>query len=78
MRKGQIGDEINGKLFEGEGGRGLNGGEWRGHRVCASLVLLANGAASNKVIDKYRKPRPPRIAFYNGLGTETSEMAREG
>ena len=75
MRKGQIGDEINGKLFEGEGGRGLNGGEWRGHRVCASLVLLANGAASNKVIDKYRKSWPPKVTFNNGLGMKMSKVA---
>ena len=46
--------------------------------MCASFVLLANSATSDKVVDKYGKPRPPKIAFNNGLGTETSEVAREG
>ena len=44
----------------------------------ASLILLANGAASNKVIDKHRKSRPPKITFNNGLGAKTSKVAQEG
>ena len=46
--------------------------------MCASFVLLANGATGHKVVDKYGKPWPPKIAFNNGFGTETSEVAREG
>ena len=46
--------------------------------MCASFVLLANGTTGNEVIDKHGKPRPTKIAFNNGLGTETSEVAREG
>ena len=44
----------------------------------ANFVLLADSAAGNKVIDKDRESRPPKVAFNNGLGAETSEMAREG
>ena len=45
--------------------------------MCANLILLANGAAGNKVIDEDGKSRPPKVAFNDGFGTETSEMARE-
>ena len=46
--------------------------------MCTGLVLLADGTAGNKVVDEHRKPRPPKIAFNNGLGVKTSEVAREG
>ena len=75
--KGQVGDEINGKLFEREGGRGLNGGQRRGYGVSADLVLLAYGATSNEVVDEYRQPRPPKVALNDGFGAKMSEMARE-
>ena len=78
MRKGQVGDEIDGKLFEREGRGGLNGRERRGHRVCANLVLLANGTTGDEVIDEYRKSWPPKIVFNNGFGAKTSKVAREG
>ena len=44
----------------------------------ASLILLANGAASNKVIDKHRKSRPPKVTFDNGFGAKSSKMTRKG
>ena len=76
--KGQISDEVDGELLKGERGRRLNGGEWRGDRVCASLVLLADGATGDKVVDKHRESQPPEITFNNGLGAKTSKVAREG
>ena len=46
--------------------------------MCTGLVLLTNGAASNEVVDKHGKSRPPEVMFNNGLGMETSKVAREG
>ena len=45
--------------------------------MCTGSVLLANGAARNKVIDENGKSRPPKVAFNDGLGAKTSEMAQE-
>ena len=42
------------------------------------FVLLTNGAASNKVVNKYRKSWPPKVAFNNSLGSKVSEVTREG
>ena len=46
--------------------------------MCTGLVLLANGAAGNEVVDKHRKSWPPEVMFNNGFGMETSEVTREG
>ena len=46
--------------------------------MCTGLVLLADGAAGNKVVDEHRKPRPPKIAFNNSLGVKASKVAQEG
>ena len=45
--------------------------------MSANLILLANGAASNKVVDKDGESRPPKVAFDYGLGSKVSEMARD-
>ena len=45
--------------------------------MCTDFVLLADGTASNKVIDEDGKSRPPKVAFNDGFGAKTSEMARE-
>ena len=45
--------------------------------MCADLVLLANSAAGNKVIDEDRKSRPPKVALNDGLRAETSKVTRE-
>ena len=45
--------------------------------MCANFILLANGAAGNKVIDEYGKSRPLKVAFNDSLGAKSSEMARE-
>ena len=46
--------------------------------MCASLILLANGTAGNKVVDEDGKSRPPKVMFNYSLGAKTSKMAREG
>ena len=46
--------------------------------MCASLILLANGTAGNKVVDEDGKSRPPKVTFNYSLGAKTSKMAREG
>ena len=45
--------------------------------MCANFVLLANGAASDKVVDENRKSRPPKVTLDDGFGAKTSEMTRE-
>ena len=42
------------------------------------LVLLANGTASDKVVNKHRESRPPEVTFNNSFGVKTSEVTREG
>ena len=46
--------------------------------MCASLILLANGTAGNKVVDEDGKSRPPKVTFNYSLGAKMSKMAREG
>jgi hypothetical protein len=77
-RKGKVGDKVHGELFEREGGGGFNGVEWGSDRVCANLVLLANGTSCYKAGDKGRKTRPPEVSFNNCLGTKASEVTGEG
>ena len=43
----------------------------------ANFILLANGAASDKVVDENRKSRPPKVSFDDGFGAKSSEMTRE-
>ena len=43
--------------------------------MCADLVLLANSATGDEVIDEDGKSGPPKVAFDNGFGAEPSEMA---
>ena len=44
--------------------------------MCADLILLANGAAGDKVVDEDGKSWPPEVALDDSLGAEPSEMAR--
>ena len=46
--------------------------------MCVGLVLLANSAASNKIIDKDREARPPEVVFHDSLSMESPEVTREG
>ena len=52
--------------------------EWWGHRVCTGFVLLANGTAHNKVVNKHGKSRQPEVVFNDRLGTESSKVTQEG
>ena len=45
--------------------------------MCADLILLADGAARDKVVDEDRKSWPPKVTFDDGFGAEPSEMTRD-
>ena len=45
--------------------------------MCVDLILLANGATGDKVVDEDGKSWPPKVALDNGLGAKSSEMARD-
>ena len=49
---GEISDEVDRKLFEWERDGGCDRTERRNSRMSVNLVLLANSATSNKVLDK--------------------------
>ena len=62
-RRREVGDEVNGQLFKRKSGRGFDRYE-RGHnRVCVGLVLLADGAAGDKVLHEGGETWPPEIPF---------------
>ena len=42
--------------------------------MCAGLVLLANSATSDKVVNEYGEAQPPEVALYNSLSAEASKM----
>ena len=46
--------------------------------MSTGLVLLANGTASNKVVNEYGKTQPPKVTLNNSLSSETYEVTREG
>ena len=46
--------------------------------MSTSLVLLANGTAGNKVVDKHRKSRPPKVTFNNSLSAKAAKVTRDG
>ena len=72
MRKGQIRNEVHGQLFERQGRRRFDRRKRWGDRVCADLILLANGATGDKVVDEDGKSRPPKVALNDGFGAEPS------
>ena len=43
--------------------------------MCVNLVLLANCATSNEMLDKGGEARPPEIMFKDRLGVEDSHVA---
>ena len=45
--------------------------------MCVDLVLLANKATSDKVVDKHKETWPPEVAFDNCLISEMSKVTRE-
>ena len=46
--------------------------------MSVDLVLLANCAAHNEVLDKGGKTWPPEILFKDGFGVENTHMTQEG
>ena len=40
--------------------------------MCAGLILLANGATGDEVVDEDGKSWPPKVAFDDGFGAEPS------
>ena len=72
----EIGDEVDRKLLKGESGDGLDGEQGRDHRVCVGLILLANGAAGNKVLHEGGETQPPEIPFQDCFGTKDTHMTR--
>ena len=75
-RRREISDEVNGELFKGESDTRLYW-EQRGHnRVCVGLILLANGAAGNKVLYEGGETRPPEIPFQDCFGMKDTHMTR--
>ena len=76
-RRREVGDEVNGQLFKRESGSGLDRQERRYNRVCVGLVLLADGAASDKVLHKGGEARPPEIPFQYCFGVKNTHMTRQ-
>ena len=42
--------------------------------MCVDLVLLANGATSDKVLHEGGETRPPEVMFQDHLGMEDSHV----
>ena len=74
----EIGDEVDRELFERERDGGQDWTERRSGGMSVNLVLLANHATSNKMLDKGGQTRPPEIMFKDRLGVEDSHVARKG
>ena len=76
-RRREVGDEVNGQLFKGEGDSGFDRQERRYNRVCVGLVLLAYRAASDKVLHEGGEAQPPEISFQYRFGTKNTHMTRQ-
>ena len=71
----EIGDEVNRKLLKGKSGGGLDGEQRWDHRVCVGLVLLADGAAGDKVLHEGGETWPPEIPFQECFGMKDTHMS---
>ena len=74
----KVGDEINRELFEGKRDSGQDWTKRGNSGMSVDLVLLANCAAHNEVLDKGGKTWPPEIPFKDGFGVENTHMTQEG
>ena len=45
--------------------------------MSTDLVLLANGAASDKVVNEYRKSQPPKVVLDNSFSSKVSEVSKD-
>ena len=73
----EVSNEVNGQLFKREGDIGLDWEQRWDNRVCVGLILLANGAASDKVFHEGGETRPPEIPFQDRLGMEDTHVTRQ-
>ena len=62
-RRREVGDEVNGQLFERKGDVGLDWKQRWDNRVHVSLVLLAYRTAGDKVLHEGGETGPPEIPF---------------
>ena len=76
-RRREVGNEVNGQLFKRERDVGPDWEQRRDNRVCVGLVLLANGATSDKVLHEGGETRPPEIPFQDCLGAEDTHVTRQ-
>ena len=70
--EGKISDKIDRELLERKQNRGQDRTEWRTHRVCVDLGLLANHTACNEMFDKGRETQPPEVTLKDRLGVENA------
>ena len=73
-RGGEVGDEVDRELFKRERDIGLDWEKRWDNRVCIGLVLLANGATSDKVLYEGGETWPPEIPFQECLGMEDTHV----
>ena len=73
-RKREVGNEVNGQLFKRERDSRLDWEQRWDNRVCVGLVLLANGATSDKVFHEGGETRPPEISFQDCFGAEDTHV----
>ena len=73
-RRREVSNEVNRQLFKREGDIRLDWEQRWDNRVCVGLVLLANGAPSDKVLDEGGETWPPEISFQDCLGMEDTHV----
>ena len=76
-RRREISDEVNGELLKGESDNGLDREQRRHNRVHVGLVLLANGAAGDKVFHEGGEAWPPEIPFQDRFGAKDTHVTRQ-
>ena len=74
-RRREVSDEVNRQLFKRKGDSGLDRKQGRDNRVCVGFVLLANGAAGDKVFHKGGETQPPEIPFQDGFGMKDPHVS---
>ena len=76
-RRREVGDEVNGQLFKREGDNGFDREQRWYNRVCVGFVLLADGAAGDKVLHEGGETWPPEIPFQDRLGMKDPHVTRQ-
>ena len=73
--KREIGDEVDRRLFERESDGGQDWTERGNSRMSVNLVLLANSATCNEMLDKGREAWPPEVMLKDRLSVEDPHVA---